>query len=60
VSNKRGLSSVSGVHVRIGLKTVWGNVLLKLPFPIIKRAYVPCFEPAGDAVEMECVLFSQV
>jgi hypothetical protein len=33
------------------------DVLLQFPFTIIERAYVPCFEPAGDAVEVECVLF---
>jgi len=33
-----------------------GNVLLQFPFTIIKRAYIPRFEPAGDAVEVECML----
>jgi len=33
-----------------------GDVLLQLPFTIIERAYVPCFESTGDAVEMERVL----
>src|SRR5882762_9846288 len=30
--------------------------LLQFPFTIIERAHIPRFEPAGDAVEMECVL----
>jgi hypothetical protein len=33
-----------------------GNVLLQFPFTIIKGAYIPRFEPAGDAVEVECML----
>jgi hypothetical protein len=35
-----------------------GNVLLQLPFTIIEGAYVPGFEPAGDAVEVEGVLLT--
>jgi hypothetical protein len=32
------------------------DVLLQFPFTVIKWAYIPGFEPAGDAVEVERML----
>jgi hypothetical protein len=32
-------------------------VLLQLPLPIIKWAYIPRFQPARDAMEMESMLY---
>lgn len=33
------------------------DALLQFPFTIVQRADVPRFEPARDAVEVECVLY---
>lgn len=44
-------------HADLGLLTA---VLLELPVTVVKGAHLAGLEPAGDAVEVESVLLSQV
>ena len=32
------------------------TVFLELPVPVVQGADLPCLEPPGDAVEVECVV----
>lgn len=34
------------------------RVLLELPLSVVQRAHVTRLEPAGDAMEVECVLYT--
>ena len=33
---------------------------MQLPLTIVQRTNVPCLKPTGNAVEVECVLYSTV
>ena len=60
-ASRKSLSILTAISVgRIEHIWTWnrsgGNVLLEFPFTIIKRAYIPRFEPAGDTVEVERML----